>query len=67
VETYKMTVTCGPKKARGIEHQFGIQLGRHLVDVGIGPLLESKPSSAVYLTEPNRLVYKEFQEETIAG
>jgi hypothetical protein len=67
VETYQLSMTGGPKIAFGAGHQFGTRLGRHLVDVGIGPRIQATPTSIDYLIVPNRLVYGDFQQETLAG
>jgi len=67
VNASHVTMVGGPKKARGSVHQFGIRLGRHLVDVGIGPMLRDNLTGNDYLLEPNKLVFGEYQHEIIAG
>ena len=67
MEASQVTMVAGPKKVRGSVHQFGLRLGRHLVDVGIGPLLRDNLTQSHYPLEPNKLVYAEYQNEIIAG
>jgi len=67
LEAFRVTMVGGPKKVRGSVHQFGSRLGRHLVDVGIGPLLRDNLTQSHYPLEPNKLVYTEYQNEVIAG
>lgn len=67
MKAFKVTVVGGPKIFRGSVHQFGIRLGGHSVDVGIGPLLRDNLTNNRYLIEPNKLIFDEYQEEKIAG
>jgi alkyl sulfatase BDS1-like metallo-beta-lactamase superfamily hydrolase len=60
-------VTVGQKIVRGAIKQFGIRLGRHLVDVGIGPRIRDNVTIGDLAMQPTNLVYGERQEAIIAG
>jgi len=60
-------ILTAPRLTWGARHQFGIKLGKHLVNAGIGPRLRFDDRGSILPLFPNRLVVKDVQHEHIAG